>query len=264
MPKGIYQRTDDHRLAMSLTHKGKALSIDTRLKMSESRKGIRNNGNFRAGHRPWNAGLTKEDPRIQKQILSIISSPLSRRGKLFPNWGGEKQEETRRKISAANKGSGHPHTDESKRKLSTSMIGRLKSEDHRKKLSESLKGRKHSPTRIQAIIDGLTKSRKKPRAMTKPEKLVLGILQILFPSGSPFQFAGDRKFWIKMANGRYRNPDFVCESNKKIIEVFGRYWHRNDKTDEVISQYAECGWKCLIVWDDEIAGANDRILKFAQ
>jgi G:T-mismatch repair DNA endonuclease (very short patch repair protein) len=67
-----------------------------------------------------------------------------------------------------------------------------------------------------------------------------------------------------MPNGRLRNPDFVWLERKKIIEVFGRYWHRNDNEQEIVKAYADVGWSCLILWDDELdASVRDRILMFA-
>ena len=123
-------------------------------------------------------------------------------------------------------------------------------------LSKSLKGRTHSADRIAAIINGVKNSRREHRKMTKPEIWVADVLKLIFGKNYEiYKYTGDRKFWINTSDAKYRNPDFINEHDKKIIEVFGRYWHRNDNPDEVISEYKKAGWDCLIIWDDEINGS---------
>ena len=50
---------------------------------------------------------------------------------------------------------------------------------------------------------------------------------------------------------------------KKVIEVFGRYWHKNDSPMQLIEQYKLAGWHCLVFWEDEIdINTRDRIMQF--
>jgi hypothetical protein len=46
-----------------------------------------------------------------------------------------------------------------------------------------------------------------------------------------YKFTGDFSIWI---DGK--NPDFINEGTKKIIEFYGEYWHKNEKIDGGINR----------------------------
>lgn len=142
------------------------------------------------------------------------------------------------------------------------MKGRTKSQEWRLKLSVALKGRRHSQERVAAIIAGLTESRRLPKAMNNPERRIMDVLGSMYGQHNPYTFTGDRRFWIQTAS-RQRNPDFTAVSERQIIEVFGRYWHRDDDPLSVVKEYERVGWSCLVLWEDEIgADVIDRIHAF--
>jgi hypothetical protein len=121
-----------------------------------------------------------------------------------------------------------------------------------------MKGKRLSETHRLALWNGSRDGRQ-----TKPEKRVQTIIDFMFSPFVVYQYTGNRKFWVTLKNGKHRNPDFTCSSLGKIIEVFGRYWHRNDDPAQVITQYREVGWDCLIIWDDEVGfSTRDRIMEF--
>lgn len=71
-------------------------------------------------------------------------------------------------------------------------------------------------------------------------------------------------FWIE----KY-NPDFVnVNGQKKILEVFGDYWHnlegRVEKDKKKIKIYKKYGYDCLVIWEHELKNNNltNRILNF--
>ena len=66
------------------------------------------------------------------------------------------------------------------------------------------------------------------------------------------KFTGDGKVWINFNNGKLKNPDFVIDGTNKVIELFGDYWHKGEDTDELIQQYKEVGYDCLVFWESEI------------
>jgi very-short-patch-repair endonuclease len=52
-----------------------------------------------------------------------------------------------------------------------------------------------------------------------------------------------------------KTPDFICESQKIIVELYGNYWHRNEKirkTLDRINLYKDAGYKTVIIWEDEV------------
>jgi len=63
----------------------------------------------------------------------------------------------------------------------------------------------------------------------KHEKFLIGYLSRLNLS---FKYIGNFKKWI---GGK--NPDFIDEKNRKIVEYFGRYWHPPEDEIDRISHF---------------------------
>ncbi len=87
---------------------------------------------------------------------------------------------------------------------------------------------------------------------TTPEKMLIGLLK---EKKLMYNYVGDGSFII---SGKC--PDFVnCNGQKKIIEVFGTYWHGKQKTGRTkeqeekfrINHFKKVGWKTLIIWENE-------------
>lgn len=107
--------------------------------------------------------------------------------------------------------------------------------------------------------NSLAGMRKRP---TKPEKIIKKLLNKLFPK--EYQYTGNGKIII---NGF--NPDFVHKKNKKIIEVYGDYWHNllnvKEKDLRKLKTYEERNYKTLIIWQSELEDLNKvskRIIEF--
>lgn len=60
-------------------------------------------------------------------------------------------------------------------------------------------------------------------------------------------------------------PDFTHTSEKKVIEIFGTYWHKPEDEEKKINKYAECGYQCLVIWEgaDEYDSMR-RLKEFAE
>lgn len=95
----------------------------------------------------------------------------------------------------------------------------------------------------------------------KPEAIILNILNELYP-----------KQWGYTGNGSFiiggLNPDFVnINGQKKVIEMFGDYWHRNDDSDDRIKIFSGYGYLCLIIWEHELENikeVTDKIISFQE
>jgi transposase len=114
----------------------------------------------------------------------------------------------------------------------------------------------------ERVISGTLKSlRKRP---TEPEREILNIME---KHGFPFKYVGNGSVVI----GRI-NPDFIHNNGvKKVIEVFGRAYHDpnisfrknipwHQQPFGRIAYYAQHGYDCLIIWDDEL-GDEARIVE---
>ena len=121
----------------------------------------------------------------------------------------------------------------------------------------AMSGRKISEDHLHALHSGWAK-----RGMNKPETFIYNIVSFMFSPYELYKYTGDGRLRIKLLNGKWKKPDFIYESERKIIEVFGRYWHRNDDPKQLIDEYKKVGWDCLVIWEDEMAGIRDDILAF--
>ena len=88
--------------------------------------------------------------------------------------------------------------------------------------------------------------------MNRKEKRLNIILKTVFNS-KEYKFVGDHKFIL---GGK--NPDFISTTQRKIIELYGDYWHNplffpNKQTpEERINFFNGYGFDCLIIWEHEL------------
>ena len=104
----------------------------------------------------------------------------------------------------------------------------------------------------EKVFKGWRKSMKlKPNNV---EKVMIDLLQEVFPD--EYKYVGDLKFII---GGK--NPDFInINGQKKIIELFGDYWHSEAvigkpmkvHEKERIALFGKYGYQTLIVWESEL------------
>lgn len=84
------------------------------------------------------------------------------------------------------------------------------------------------------------------RRPTTPEFVMA---QLLPPS---IRYVGDGSLYVTLADGKRKNPDFHVLGAKKVIEVFGVWFHRGEDERVLIGKYRMVGWDCLVVWEDAI------------
>lgn len=240
------------KLKMSLRHKGKKLSEETKRKISIAHKGFK----FSEESKKKISLSNKNRPRkkrseesIKKQILSmkghILSDTTKRKiglanialkGKKLPEIVKEKL-----RLNSARYWLGKKLTDEHKSKLSIAKLGKKISDEHKRKISEAhkrlLQNDEYAKQRIKHFFI-------KPN---KPEKIMIELIQ---NNNLPFIYVGNGKFWI---NGF--NPDFIDYDNKKIIEIFGNYWHNTKRAKirdkERLDIYSKNGYETIIIWENE-------------
>lgn len=157
-----------------------------------------------------------------------------------------------------------------RKKLSIAHKGKILSVEHRMRLSESHKGYKYTPeklaklravlgspeTRLRMSLAHIGKKipdeqRKKMmmNAQIKPNKseTKLGdLLNKLYPN--EWKFVGDGQLIIGN-----KCPDFVnINGQKKIIELFGNYWHKGEDPKDRIKVFKPFGYKTLVIWESEL------------
>ena len=56
-------------------------------------------------------------------------------------------------------------------------------------------------------------------------------------------------------------PDFVnINGQKKIIELFGSYWHKDYDEYERTKYFRQFGWDTLVIWDYELERNEELLL----
>jgi G:T-mismatch repair DNA endonuclease (very short patch repair protein) len=154
---------------------------------------------------------------------------------------------------------------EVKNRQIASAIKRYEDPKEHEKTSAALKGNpnliiaitklwqdsEYRENQLKAIFKGLDL---KPN---KSEKFLMKLLNKLFPK--EWKYVGDGSLLIG-----YKNPDFVNNQNNKIIELFGDYWHSEERTgkkkeineQERIDLFIKCGYQTLIIWEYELKNVN--------
>jgi hypothetical protein len=78
-------------------------------------------------------------------------------------------------------------------------------------------------------------------------------------SSDKVRYVGDGAWWRRLPNGIAKNPDFKVTGQKKVIEVFGEYWHDAAEAEMIIEMFHRIGYECLVLWESNIKLAPDII-----
>mgnify|MGYP001440867818 CR=1 FL=1 len=93
----------------------------------------------------------------------------------------------------------------------------------------------------------------------KPESGLFGIVDNLYPVNYKYTGGGDVVIGGKI-------PDFInINGQKKIIELFGDYWHRGEDPQDRIDIFKPYGYDTLVVWEHELKDVETlklRIIEF--
>lgn len=93
------------------------------------------------------------------------------------------------------------------------------------------------------------------RKPNESETKLLDILDSLCPT--EFRYNGDMSQGLIL--GR-KIPDYInVNGKKKLIELFGNYWHKGQNPERLKRHYAKYGFECLVVWESELK--DERSLK---
>lgn len=185
----------------------------------------------------------------------------------------------------------HTHNEETKDKIRKSklgdknpMYGKCSEKTKRhlemyriKNLNDPLKKeetyKKVSKTRIEL---GLSKGDKNPMSKPenvkkwsisnynklKPNKKELKLFSMIQKLSNNFELNTEGKIIIEN-----KIPDIIDINNKKIVELYGDYWHRNDTIDdqnERINLFKKNGYDCIIIWERELKNESDIIYKISK
>ena len=163
---------------------------------------------------------------------------------------------------------------ETKLKQSLALKGRPKSPEHVAKVIAARKGLKHSEeskekNRVWHLNHWYNEMTDEKKALhiknvlrngKHPNKQEIRLQEFVNTLGLSYKYTGNGTCIINNCN-----PDFVHDTKKKVIELFGEYWHRDEDGSERIKKFEERGYSCLIIWSKELSKLDilsAKIIKF--
>jgi len=222
------------------------------------------------GRTPWNKGLTKEtDLRLARNAKRMLGNQCSK-GCAPWNKGRKTSEETKRKMSLANKGKKHKlpkdfkpwnfgltkETNSIVARIAESQLGNQRFKGH----IPWSKGKK-IPRDKYPVYWGKARLRKilthvKPN---KKEALLGNILEEVVPK--EYRYVGDGSLIVGGCC-----PDFMnVNGKKKLVELYGDFWHKGENSQERIDYFKEFGFDTLIIWEHELKdfdNLSQKIIEF--
>jgi len=242
--------------------KGKHFSKEHKQKIGLSRKG-------RKFPKMSEVRMGKHYPKLSQAIKMSYE-----KGRI-PYWKDKKFSiEHRKKLSLAKKGKKYPKISEGKRKLyregKITWLKPILKGNHLSPETEFTSERvkklwKNKEYRERVIKNSLKEMHKKP---TKLEQKFIAFFN---ENNLPFTYCGNGSLIIE-----FKNPDFVENNGRKIcIEVSNKKeksirrkkrsyqsWQEYEK--QRIEHFAKFGWKCLVLWEDELKNKELILFKIQQ
>ena len=131
---------------------------------------------------------------------------------------------------------GKHHSFKAKQKMSESGKKNWKRPEYIQRIKRIHREQWKKPEYVRMIIKA---QRKKPN---QAEIMLYSILQGLLPN----EYALNVKAEIMVLGGKI--PDFVnINGQKKLIELYGDYWHRNDNPQNRIDHFKKYEFNCLVI-----------------
>lgn len=249
--------------------RGKIQSEESNKKRSKAMTGYKNSKesieNNRKAHIGINKGITKEvNPNLiqseeskEKNRKSHIGRKNSKQSEIMKlKWQDPVYRERMIKTHV-----GYEQSEETKEKLREIVTGKKRSKEAIERMRVSAIERwqdfEYREKQIKAVIKG---------SMIKPnraEKRLYKLLQKLFSNEYLLNVKADMIIGGKV-------PDFVnVNGQKKLIEMFGDYWHSIEKTGKTkeeeenqrIKHFAKYGYQTLIIWEHELEDLEKVISK---
>jgi G:T-mismatch repair DNA endonuclease (very short patch repair protein) len=185
----------------------------------------------------------------------------------------------------------HTHNDKTKEKIRLSKLGdknpmygkcsdstklhlkKCRDEYYNDPIKKEKLYKKVSQTRIKL---GLSKGDKNPMSKPevvkkwaasnynnlKPNKKEIMLYNIIMNLSTNFELNTEGKIIIEN-----KIPDIIDIKNKKIVELYGDYWHRDDTIEdekERIELFKRNNYDCIIIWEKELKNEVEVMQKLSK
>jgi len=190
----------------------------------------------------WNKNIPWSEESKEKMRLAhtgkILSEEHKRKikenAKQNPNFGMKNKKQTQ----------------EAKDKITLKNIERWKDKKNRKKFQDSMQKHWNNPKHWKKVLS--------TNSPNKEEIQLSQMLTEILPN--EYSFVGNGKLRV----GR-KFPDFVNQSNDKLIELYGDYYHKGQNPQDRIDYFQPFGYDTLVIWASELKSdllVKNKILKF--
>ena len=223
-----------------------------------------NSGRFKLGHkinfeRVWTKESRNKLSKTNKGKHHSLETEF-KKGKLPQRDFSENRNEFLKIINLGNKYcEGYKHSQERKDKIRKANLGKHHTEETKRKLRETKLKQYQNPDficnnkewkekRINAVIKGLLK---------RPTSFEQKISNLCFKYNLPFVYKGNGDFLIN-----FKNPDFVNETDKIVIEVFYSYFKIRDYgnvenyKEFCRKKYNSAGWRVIFIDENDLNSKN--------
>lgn len=143
---------------------------------------------------------------------------------------------------------------ETNEKRRQSMLGKKCTLEHRRKVSEASKRQWQDPKIKDKMIKGWLKG-----IQAKPNKAERKLNEII-QSIQKKEYALNVRGNIMILGGKV--PDFVnINGKKRLIELYGNYFHKDENPNDRIKYFRKFGYNTLIIWESELANKEKLAIK---
>lgn len=123
-------------------------------------------------------------------------------------------------------------------KAKISRLGSTHTKETRDKIAKA--------SRLHWLNEGYAR---KVLSYTRPNKKEAQLDNILKDLSLPYRYVGDGQFIL---GGKC--PDFLnANGQKKLIELYGNFWHQGENPQNRIDYFKQYGFDTLIIWEDELS-----------
>lgn len=196
-------------------------SIESRKKSSNTHKNNYNSGREIAY---WK---NKKKPLEARLKLSLTRKRLFKEGKLHSSNEGKKLLWLTERNLINNPMKGKHHTEEEKKKMSLGLRKKWNDPEFKQRVVRKIMlSNYREPNRQESYLDKILSTN----------------------SPNEYKYVGNGEFIL---GGKC--PDFMnINGKKKVIELFGDYWHKGENPQEKIDHYKKYGFNCLVIWQHEL------------
>jgi len=89
------------------------------------------------------------------------------------------------------------------------------------------------------------------RPMSKPE---MDFQRIVDENDLPYEFVGNVENKSLVIGGKV--PDFAHKSEKKLVEIYGEFYHKGQNPQDRIDFFKQHGYDCVVFWASELKDSN--------